>query len=359
MVVFGISGLAAVWLIVLCARRVPTRRGDKAAGTLPVRVAQHRFQSPRRSAIAVPLIVLGVCFVWISGDLGYSLFVAHRLAQREASIDRDRDGVEAGCRSYTVGSGDTALLLIHGINSSPACFHRMAPVLADAGFTCRVMRLPGFAEPIDRYAAATREDWLAAVRREVESLRRDHDHVALIGHSLGGAVALATALDAPQSIDALILLAPAIEVSNRRSPLLSPRVWHQFGRQALWFTTVTYSPFEGACHDPEGEQYPGYTRFTPVAVADQTFQLIDSNRGRARDLRGPLLLILTKDDLVVDWQASQRLYDQAGSAPKELCFLENSGHAIPVDYGWQPTTQRIATFLRDLPEPANDLRRRR
>ena len=353
MAVLWLCGLSGVWAMAGCLRRARTARRNGEPDVPQKHTPRGPWHVRRALVKMLPLGVFVLSALWMLGDLGYSVYVARRLAAREEAIDRDDEGVESGCRGFTVGEGDTALLMIHGINSSPACFHKMAPALAEAGFTCRVMRLPGFAEPIDRYAAATKEDWLAAARREVEALRKNHRRVAVIGHSLGAAVALAPALDSPGWIDAQVLLAPGIAVSNRRSPILPTRAWHRFARHTLWFTTVTYSPFDDACRDPQGQDYPGHTLFTPQAVVEQTFQLLDANRPRAADLRAPLLVFLTRDDRVIDWQAAERFYDRAGSTPKEMCFLDNSGHAIPVDYQWEQVTTQIVRFLRAL-EPADD-----
>lgn len=234
----------------------------------------------RKRLKTILFVLFGLACVWALGDLVYSSIVAYRIKKWEASIERDDEGVQRGCREYTTGSGETAVLLIHGINDSPRCYYKMAPTLAEEGFTCRVMRLPGFAEPIQRYAQATKEQWLAAVERELRSLRQHNRRVAIVAHSLGGAVTIAYLLDNPEAVDAVVLLAPAVDVSNRRSPLLSAQTWHEIGRHSLLFTKVTSSPFPNDCHDAAEREYPGRTAFMPVAVADQTFQLIDDNRGR-------------------------------------------------------------------------------
>jgi carboxylesterase len=291
------------------------------------------------------LVFLGLAAVWVLGDWVYSCVVARRIKNWEASLERDDEGVERGCRDYTIGSGETAVLLIHGINDSPACYRRMAPALAEEGFTCRVMRLPGFAEPVERYAQATKEQWLAAVKGEVESLRQDYGRVAIVAHSLGGAVTIAYLLEDPAAVDAVVLLAPAVEVSDRRSPLLSARAWHEIGRRLLWFTTVTSSPFPNDCRDPAQREYPGRTPFVPTAVVDQTFALLDNNRGRAAEFNAPLLMVLAKDDQVVDWEAAERFYRKASSEEKSIRFMEKSGHVIPLDYGWEDLTAEIAEFL--------------
>ena len=293
------------------------------------------------------LVLLGLSALWVLGDWIYSCVVAHRIMNWEASVERDDEGVEEGCREYTIGSDETAVLLIHGINDSPACYRRMAPVLAEEGFTCRVMRLPGFAEPIERYAQATKEQWLAAVKGEVQSLRQDHGRVTIVAHSLGGAVTIAYLLEEPVAVDAVVLLAPAIKVSDRRSPLLSTRAWHEIGRRLLWFTTITSSPFPNDCRDASEREYPGRSVFVPTAVADQTFELLDNNHGRAAEFRTPLIMVLAKDDQVVDWEAAEQFYREASSEDKAIRFMEKSGHVIPLDYGWEDLTSEIAEFLRN------------
>ena len=300
----------------------------------------------RKRTKIVLLVFPGLAGVWLSGDLIYSSMVAYRIKKWEASVERDDEGVQQGCREYTIGSGETAVLLIHGINDSPHCYHRMAPVLAEEGFTCRAMRLPGFAQPIERYAQATKGQWLAAVEHEIRRLRQDHRRVAIVAHSLGGAVTIACLLKNPKAVDAVVLLAPAVDVSNRRSPLFSTRTWHAIGSHSLWFTKVTSSPFGNDCRDAAEREYPGRTAFMPIAIAEQTFQLIDDNRGRAAEFETPLMMVLAKDDQVIDWQAAQRFYQQVSVDDKVIYYANQSGHAIPVDYGWESLTHEIAAFLR-------------
>jgi len=291
-------------------------------------------------------VLLALAAVWLLGDFIYSCYVASQIRQREATVERDADGLEVGCREYTVGSGSTAILLVHGINDSPACYHKVTPALAEEGFTCRVMRMPGFAKPIPVYAKATRHQWLAAVKREIAALRQDHDRVVVVAHSLGGAVTIAHVLENPEAVDGVVLIAPAIEVSSRRSPVLPVRAWHEISQCVLPFTTVAYSPFPGDCYDLSALEYPGRIPFTPKSVADETFQLIDFNRGRAAELDLPLMMVLSKDDRVIDWQAAERFYEQASSEAKEVHFLENSRHVIPVDGDWEVLVQKIAEFAR-------------
>ena len=134
------------------------------------------------------LLAAAVPVLWVGGDLVYALLMKSRYARWEAGIERDPDGVRRGCREYYVGQGDTAVLLIHGFADAPTLYQRMAPALAGEGFTCRVMRLPHFAMPMDDYRRTNAAQWREAVRSELRELRQRQARVVVVAHSLGAAV---------------------------------------------------------------------------------------------------------------------------------------------------------------------------
>ena len=55
-------------------------------------------------------------------------------------------------------------------------------------------------------------------------------------------------------------------------------------------------------------------------------------RGGAGSRRGPLLLIAPREDRLISWRQSLRLYEAAGE-PKELMVVEGAGHARGVRGG--------------------------
>ncbi len=283
---------------------------------------------------------------WVLGDFVYSRIISHRINSWEQGVERDADGIRLGCREYTLGKGPSAVLLIHGINDSPAAYGKLAPELAKS-FTCRVMRLPGFAMPVDQYAKTNRQQWIAAVDTEVAKLAEDHSQVHIVAHSLGGAVTVRYLVDRPNFNGKVVLIAPAFGVSNDRSPVLSTRTWHTVGSYLLWFTRITESPFGLDARGVTDEEYPWRTPFAPRTLFDETFALIDENRDRASDITPPLMMILAKDDHVIDVAAARRFYEEVPSEDKQIVLLEHSGHAVTIDNEWRLVAEEIAAFLRD------------
>jgi len=297
--------------------------------------------------VQVFLLIVALCLVL---DFGYSLKVGSNMVRWESGVQRNREGVRQGCEAYTVaGDPGTALLLIHGINESPHAFQKAAPFLARQGVHCRCMRLAGFGESVEAYQKADVADWLASVDREVVTLLKSHQRVVLLGHSLGGAIAIQYTLKNPGRVAGLVLVAPAIDVASSRSPLFPVRFWNELLGKILVFTDTVESPFGADVLDPKVEESGLRTPFTPVKVIDQTFELIEMNRNRAQDLKLPVLVITASQDKVVDNEAAGDFFSAIPAAKKKHVVLSNSAHAVLVDFQWKAACQHVIRFLESLP----------
>ena len=292
-------------------------------------------------------LVIAVAVLYL-GDFGYSCWASWKHKAWEESITRDANGVMQDCEAFSVGAGETAILLLHGINDTPFTYKKMAAAIANQNFHVRAMRMPGFGEPVDAYAAQTANEWVASIEAEATRLRSNHNRVFIVAHSLGGATAIQTLLRAgdkqTELFDGLILLAPAIEVSSRRSPVFKTQTWHNIS-SVLLFTRFTFTPFAPDIQNPEMRDYPNRIPVTPRSVIHETFGLIDANRNREAEIKLPVLLVLSERDQVNDHQASQRWFDKIGSKRKRLLWNNRSGHQLPYDFGWEDIVSGLVDFI--------------
>ena len=292
--------------------------------------------------------ILVVVVLWILGDAGYAWYVSRSISAWEDSIERQADGVQIGCERFVEGEGATAVLFVHGINDSARVWKKVVPVVAADDCTCVAMRLPGFGEPIPRYASVTKEEWMDEVESEFLRLKETHEQVILVAHSLGCAVTLRLLQTDRISPDGVVFVAPAIAVSNDRSPVLSTTTWHWLAGRLLFFTKTTMNPFGVDAHDPEERQNPLNIPFTPRSVIDEVFALMQSNRDHAEPFSYPLLLIIATDDHVIDNDAARRFYEQSKGQPKRLLEVNDSAHMIPVDLDWKIVADAIVEFRESL-----------
>ena len=284
---------------------------------------------------------------WLAANLLPALWMGCRRRLWERRVRRGADDVLEDAAPFTVGHGDVALLLVHGFADTPAVFGALAAELAAHGLVCRAMRVPGAGEPRAAAARQTPDAWIAALRAEASALRAKHREVWLLGHSMGGALALLARLEDPAAADGLILLAPLFAVSSARAPLLPPRCWFRIARAVLPLVRTLDSSFPMDVLTSGGKA-AGYTRdrFFPVATYRGIFALTDRLRGRGAELQAPLFAALVAGDRIVDTAAAQAWLADCPSPRRHVETLDGCGHALPQETRLVPgLARRIADFI--------------
>jgi alpha-beta hydrolase superfamily lysophospholipase len=287
--------------------------------------------------------LLAIAALWLVGDLAYALVMRAWYARWESTIQRDSDGVRAGCREGDYGRGATAVLLIHGFGDSPAAWVRMAPALADRGLAVRTIRLPGHALPMTQYRRTRAPQWRTAVQEALSDLRRGHGRVVAVAHSMGAAALLDALAERADLADGMALLAPLIDVAARRSPVVHPRTWFRILDTLLVFTDRIWLLFPPDLHDAAARPLMREDVFMPRVVFRELFGALQRNRNRAKMFTTPLLMVLGKPDLVIDNAAAERYFADYGG-PKRLLIAANSGHMLPIDYDWEMIVEETAKF---------------
>jgi haloacetate dehalogenase len=122
------------------------------------------------------------------------------------------EGFEIQCR---IGGQGPPLLLLHGYPETHACWHRLAPRLAES-FALVLPDLPGygdsgFLEPDAENRRYSKRQMAAVMIAVMRAL--GHERFSLVGHDRGARVAYRLALDHPASVERLALfdILPTIE----------------------------------------------------------------------------------------------------------------------------------------------------
>lgn len=117
-----------------------------------------------------------------------------------------------------IGSGQP-VLMIPGLNSGAEVW-RETCVALQPHVQCHLIQLPGFAGA----PAVTSDDFLSAMRDRLLAYSADRqlDHPAVIGHSLGGVLALQMAIAAPQNIGPLVVVDALPYLDAVQNPAATP-----------------------------------------------------------------------------------------------------------------------------------------
>ncbi|HVQ40525.1 MAG TPA: alpha/beta hydrolase [Pyrinomonadaceae bacterium] len=309
--------------------------------------------------VLIGLLVLGVLGALV-------LFTAYTARRVDADLPPLGRFVEVGgARIHYLerGTGPT-LLLIHGLAGSMRNFtHSLVDRLAGE-FRVVVMDRPGSGESARDPGACVR---LASQAETVSAFisALELDRPVLVGHSLGGAVALAVALDYPEQVRGLALVAPLANVQETvpvvfEKLLIRSRMLRSL---AAWTVATPASMLRRARvldtifgPDPIPQDFAtaggGLLSLRPksfcaasedlVALSDE-LPALSALVERYPDLRLPVGILYGKGDRVLD----HRLHGIAAAAKINGCELElvEGGHMLPLT-----APDHVAAFVRRVAE---------
>jgi carboxylesterase len=145
--------------------------------------------------------VAGVPTLWFVLTSNYEVI-------EEQTTPRDeKTGIVHGSEELRIKTGsDAAVLLVHGLYGSPRDLGRLPGDLVAKGFDVFAPLLPGHGRTPDSLDAVWADDYRKAVRAAFDELAASHKRVAVVGGSMGGALALSLAAERKPA--ALVLVSP-------------------------------------------------------------------------------------------------------------------------------------------------------
>jgi pimeloyl-ACP methyl ester carboxylesterase len=293
--------------------------------------------APMSTILIVLLVVIGII-------LATSIALGRASHEVESARDTEYLELEGTWIRYNVIGGGPPVLLVHGWLSSSRIWEQLAGRLAQR-FTVYTLDLSGFGEsdkPLSGYGVRNGSRLLYAFCAHFGLTRTN-----VIGHDLGGNMAVKLAADHPDVVGRLVLVATPADEDQidlptplwlATLPVLGP-IFYTLGRLARPVRTLWMQPFVADPRDLAEEVVEDAGRSTPAAVG-KTLGVArrEISRGRlarqARIIKIPLLVIAGEEDQIVDPQsvgAWARSVDHA-----EVCFLDECGHL--------PMIERTAEF---------------
>ena len=117
------------------------------------------------------------------------------------------------------------------------------------------------------------------------------------------------------------------------------------------FTDVVESRLPKDLRDPAARAAYVTDKFVHRDVYRALFDAIDAVRPRAADWRGPLLMVVSPSDQIVDTAATKYFFSATNAAPANLTEHHAGGHVLPLDAGNDQISARIVRFIRESPTP--------
>ena len=287
------------------------------------------------------LVALGTgVAAWTAARATYARRLHAEVARR---LPVGPSGIVPGAEPFTLAArGDAgqrpAVLLLHGFGDTPQSVRYLAGALHAAGWTVHAPLLPGHGRTLAEYGASTAAAWLAHARDELATLRARHAEVAVVGLSMGGAIATVLAAEAPD-LRGLVLLAPYLSMPNRLRRLA--RV-HRLVELALpW----AQGGGEASIRDPdEAARNLAYRVVAPHLLAE-LLRVVETAQEAIPRVTVPTLVVHARQDHRVPVEAAEREYAKLRMPERELVWFEDCGHLMTVDRAHPEISARVREFL--------------
>lgn len=249
-------------------------------------------------------------------------------------------GIIPGAEAFTLPTrGDgPAVLMLHGFGDTPQTLRYLGGALHAAGFTVRVPLLPGHGRSLAEFGRSDAASWLAHARDELAALRARHASVALVGLSMGGALASVLAAETPD-VRAVALLAPYLSMPTTVRRLA--RVHRLLELAVPW----TASRGERSIHDErEAARSLSYGVVAPHLLRE-LLRVTEAAQQALPRIVAPTLVVYSRQDNRVPVDAAEREYARLRTPERELVWLEGCGHLVTVDHEHREVSARVSAFL--------------
>lgn len=263
------------------------------------------------------------------------------------------------------GSGPQVLLMLHGLGGESAHYERLMPLLS-AHYRCIALDFPAYGRSGTGFER--QGDAMAFLSETVRGLldALQLQQVLLMGHSMGGQVAMVFALQHPERVSRLLLLAPAgLETFTeqeadalRRSarPAVYEGMQEAQIRQLFSFNFATLSDYESLVQARlalrESDRFPAFCQMVSWGVHGMLGHPVYE---RLPELRLPTLLLFGAQDLLIPNRllhpglTTAQVLQQGSRIPgSSLHLIEQAGHLLQYEQP-QAVAQAVRDFLRRTP----------
>jgi carboxylesterase len=229
----------------------------------------------------------------------------------------------------------TGVLLVHGLNGSASDMAELQGILEARGIVTKNMILPGHGQRVRDLFAVGWEDWAQAVRHELNLLKEQCGIVFLVGHSLGGALALHIA--AHEEIAGIV-------------SMCAPLYFHAWLKPAINLAKYILPFLPNIREDVrDSEAHRRYKRdvyrWMPMRPVESLIRYLPQLRAELPHVIAPALIITSIHDHVVPARDGREIYRLIGSHEKHLVTLHHSYHVIMKDHDREEVFDKTLAFV--------------
>jgi len=237
------------------------------------------------------------------------------------------------------------ILIFHGLSDNPNAVIRIEQPLRAMGLPIHIPLLRGHGtDSPEALRGVTWQDWLADGERALQNLLKEVDKAIVIGHSMGGLVAITLASEYPDTIDSIVLAAAGIQP---KSPIARYRPMHFIVPIMVRF--LKKLDFPPVYADAElAKQHNSYP-WVPTDAIASVLKFSIAARKHLPQIRIPTLILQSRKDSMVVPSSAEFIY-QSISTPadkKKIVWFNKTNHELFRDCERDAVATVITDYVRE------------
>lgn len=247
-----------------------------------------------------------------------------------------------GGEPFYLPGGPVACLLIHGFVSTPQEMRWLGDQLNAADFTVLGVRLSGHATKASDLFRTRWWDWIASIEDGYHILRENCERIAVVGMSLGGALALVSSTSLP--FDCAVAISTPYQTIPYTQLSFLRTTFPILGFFQHLIRSLPKPPPMDFLDQQAAKDHLTYSVFPTRAVLE-TDRLLTQMSQALPSLNLPVLVIHSGRDRGVPIDNAKKLIDAIGKHNVETLILEESGHVVLLEPERERAAEKIVNFI--------------
>lgn len=264
------------------------------------------------------------------------------------------------CEAVEMSAGCHAVVLFHGLSSTPTELKYLAKGLHKQGYSVHIPVIEGYTQgSSDNQTTHDHALWIKSALQEFDRLVDKYDTISVGGLCIGAVMALHIAARRPNNVSSIMSLSTTLRYDGWAVPmrehflplvqfipplckLLVPEM-HPYGVKDERLRRFIKNQMEGSGSSMAGASV--------LRVHDliQAKKLIKATRARLHDVKAPILLIHAREDEAASPRSAYEVAEHVGSKDIHCVMLTDSYHMISIDQEKNKTLQEMCAFLSTIP----------
>lgn len=235
---------------------------------------------------------------------------------------------------------NTLVVFIHGFFGSPSQFWKMSKLAYEQGCSVASLLLPGHGGTGKQFANSGAKYWQQYADRAIAAYALDYERLILVGHSMGGLLALNGCMN-PQyhAVGCVTLNTPLGIRFTPRGTWNGLKVAFEKPNRQNEITKV-YTQVNSVSYTSP----PTYLRWIPRVVDLE--KMIGSTKKGLEKITAPVLIIQSRYDETVQWRSGAKIAGGLVNAPHRLVLLKKSWHSYYETEEREQINQEFQHFIK-------------